>query len=178
MIAWGGVRIAPDRSTAPGDFRPFLPAISAPAAPDAASPQILVVENHPSLQIVTRNMLAGLGARALVSPHGGEVYSIACATEIDLILMDLQVPTLEGLNSIRQIRRFEQEHARSHVPVVAYTAPGFSCSSFLLSLGFDDILDKPSSAQTLQQCLLTWLPAGRVVGKARAPGCSLAAQPV
>ena len=94
MIAWGGVWIAPDRSTAPGDLRPFLPAISAPA-PDAASPQILVVENHPSLQVVTRNMLAGA-----------------------------------------------------------------------------------SSAQTLQQCLLTWLPAGRVVGKARSPGRSSAAPPV
>ena len=146
--------------------------------PDATSPRILVVEDHPPLQVLTRTMLDKMGATTWLAQHGGEAYAMACETEFDLILMDLQMPVLDGLSATRKIRRFEEDHARVRVPVVAYTASVYSgCEAFWAGLGIDAVLEKPCRARELQECLLHWLPAGRVFGNARTPGRGASAQP-
>ena len=100
-----------------------------------------------------------------------EAVSLACSSEFDLILMDVQMPVLDGLGATRKIRRFEQEHGLARVPVVAYTSCAYSGNEpFLLDFGIDAVLEKPSTARTLQECLLSWLPAGRIVGNVRAAG--------
>ena len=194
MNHWGISGLAPsgflgDTSRQPAWFdapalaRPVPPVALARAEPEvedeheaeakaeAVNPRILVVEDHPSLQAVTRAMLAALGATTSVSAHGAQVVRLACASPFDLILMDLQMPTLEGLSSIRLIRSFEQSQGRARVPVVAYTSPLYAgWEPFLLGLGLDAVLEKPSSALAMKQCLLSLLPAGQLIGQARALG--------
>ena len=144
-----------------------------PAVPEAQAlaPRVLVVEDNLSLQFLTCRMLAALGTTTTLAANGAEAVSLACSSEFDLILMDVQMPVLDGLGATRKIRRFEQEHGLARVPVVAYTSCVYHGNEpFLLDFGIDAVLEKPSTARTLQECLLSWLPAGRIVGNVRAAG--------
>ena len=76
--------------------------------------------------------------------------------------MDLQMPVLDGFAATAQIRRFEVEHSRRRVPVVAYTST-LVCGdlSRLRDSGFDAILEKPASALAMRECVMRWcLAAG------------------
>ena len=110
-------------------------------------------------------MLSRLGVTTLLAADGAEAVALACASEFDLILMDLHMPVLDGFGATRRIRRFEQQHARARTPVVAYTScPYPSDDPFVLQFGIDAVLAKPSSAKAFKECLLAWLPAGRTGG--------------
>jgi CheY-like chemotaxis protein len=139
--------------------------MSAQIVPDAAGPQVLVAEDNPSLQVLTCKILTGLGVRPHLAANGAEAVALACANEFDLILMDLQMPVLDGFGATRRIRRFERDNARARVPVVAYTSCPYSPTEpFLLDFGIDTVLMKPCTLQALQECLLSWIPPGRAAG--------------
>ena len=82
---------------------------------------VLVVDDEPVNLILASAMLSSFGVKAMVAENGAEAVSLACAVRLDAILMDLQMPVLDGLAATRQIRRVEREHCRARVPVVAYT---------------------------------------------------------
>jgi CheY-like chemotaxis protein len=65
---------------------------------------------------------------------------------------------LDGLAAARQIRRFELDHGRPRVPVVAYTSMP-AAEPVLSACGLDGVLDKPCDAVALQACLARWCPA-------------------
>jgi len=142
----------------------------AQAAPEWASPTlpaqtevpadgrcVLIVDDNPLNLMLASEMLWSLGLRNLQAADGAEAVAMACEVRLDLILMDLQMPVLDGLAATRQIRRLEREHRRARVPVVAYTssAPGMS---LLQSAGIDDLLDKPCDRVSLQGCVQRWCP--------------------
>jgi two-component system, NarL family, sensor histidine kinase EvgS len=171
LATWFGGAWARLSAPRAGDAAP-----SAQTAPDATQARILVVEDHPTFQVLTRTMLAKLGATTWLAEHGGQAYEMVCESEFDLVLMDLRMPVLDGLSATRKIRHFEHEQGRAPVPVVAYTASTYpGCESFWLDIGIDAVLEKPCSVRDLQECLLRWLPAGRVFGGVRAPGPGRAA---
>jgi two-component system sensor histidine kinase/response regulator len=76
----------------------------------------------------------------------------AQAQAFDLILMDLQMPVLDGLGATKRIRVFEQERSAARVPVLAYTYCAFD-RQLLRDCGLDGVLDKPCSARALRDCL-------------------------
>lgn len=147
-----------------GDLRVERPRSGPPRAPrvEAADafpnrPRVLVVDDNPVNQLAASEMLHCWGITPLLAADGAEAVALACELRFDLILMDLQMPVLDGLGATRQVRRFERDHARARVPVVAYTSSASSVDhSLLRECGLDDLLDKPCDAQTLRQCLMRW----------------------
>jgi CheY-like chemotaxis protein len=130
---------------------------SAPDNPFPDRPRILVVDDCPVNQLVVAAMLWRWGITPLVAADGAEAVALACGQDFDLILMDLQMPVLDGLTATRQLRRFELEHACSRAPVVAYTSSLFGVDEQLLrACGIDASLEKPCSAQSLEACLTRW----------------------
>ena len=121
--------------------------------------RVLVAEDEPVHQLITRARLADFGVTPMLAMDGGEAVALACELQFDFILMDLQMPVLDGLTATKQIRRFELEHERPRVPVVAYTSCTCSNESFVRDFGIDAVLEKPCSANALRECLTKWCPA-------------------
>ena len=118
---------------------------------------VLVVDDDPVNLTLACALLTSFGVKPMVAGDGAEAVSLACAVRLDVILMDLQMPVLDGLAATRQIRRVEREHRRARVPVVAYTtaAPALQ---LLQVAGIDDVLCKPCDGAMLQACIRRWCP--------------------
>jgi len=138
-------------------IRPASRAQSAPDNPFPDRPRILVVDDCPVNQLLVAALLWRWGITPLVAADGAEAVALACGQDFDLILMDLQMPVLDGLAATTQLRRFEREHARPRAPVVAYTASLFGANGSLLrACGIDASLEKPCDTQSLEECLVRW----------------------
>jgi len=122
---------------------------------------VLVVDDDPFNLMVTEQRLSSMGIKPLVRSDGAEAVAVACELQLDLILMDLRMPVLDGFEATAQIRRFEREHPRRRVPVVAYTSTVDGCDlSRLRDCGFDAVLEKPTGAHAMRECITRWcLPA-------------------
>jgi len=130
---------------------------AAPDNPFPDRPRILVVDDCPVNQLLVAALLWRWGITPLVAADGAEAVALACGQDFDLILMDLQMPVLDGLTATRQLRRFEVEHACPRTPVVAYTSSPFGVDAALLqACGLDASLDKPCNAGSLEECLTRW----------------------
>jgi CheY-like chemotaxis protein len=127
--------------------------------PGRKTPRVLIAEDDPVQQVVTWALLSDFGVTPLLAADGAEAVALACGIEFDIILMDLQMPVLDGLTATAQIRRFELERSRPRVPVVAYTSCGFTGSEpFLRAAGIDAVLEKPCDPNALRDCLLRCCP--------------------
>ena len=79
---------------------------------------------------------------------------------IDLVLMDLQMPVMDGQTATRQIRAWEAELGKNHLPVIALTAGAFEEDRHkAIQAGMDDFLTKPLEFYDLQKALGRWLPS-------------------
>lgn len=122
-------------------------------------PLMLVADDNPAIQESTCELLLHWSITPMLAADGAEAVALACAHRFDLILMDLQMPILDGLGATRQIRLFELEHALPRVPVIAHTSAAFCLPGRLLpGCGVDAVLHKPCDASTLQDCMLRWCP--------------------
>ena len=132
-------------------------AASAPDNPFPDRPRILVVDDCPVNQLLMAALLWHWGITPLVAADGAEAVALACGQDFDLILMDLQMPVLDGLTATRHLRRFERENACPRTPVVAYTSGPFGANESLLeACGLDASLEKPCNTQSLEECLTRW----------------------
>jgi CheY-like chemotaxis protein len=135
------------------------------SAPSGRSARVLVVDDNPVNRMLASEMLALWGISPLLAADGSEAVVVACERPLDLILMDIQMPVLDGLGATRQIRRFELERARPRVAIVAYTSGAFGSDRLRLQqFGLDGLLAKPCEAHELHECLLRWCPATAVPG--------------
>ena len=118
---------------------------------------ILVAEDEAMLRLIAVEMLEDAGFHVFEASDGVEAVAIACELRLDLILMDLSMPVLDGFDATAQIRRFEQEHAHPRVPVVAYTATLTHTDKPRLRLcGIDAVLEKPLDLHAFQACVMRW----------------------
>jgi CheY-like chemotaxis protein len=132
---------------------------------------VLVADDNPVNLMVVSEMLGCLGVRSLPAADGAEAVALAAKTRLDLILMDLQMPVLDGLGASRQIRRLEQATLRARVPVVAYTSLRANRRQ-LLEHGIDDVLEKPCELREMRECLLRWCaPEGTTEDGFEAAAC-------
>jgi len=127
------------------------------AVPIFGRPLVLVVDDNPVNLAVASEMLSYCGVKPLLASDGVEAVAIACELRLDLILMDLCMPVLDGFDATAQIRRFEHDYARPRVPVVAYTATlTASDKPRLRQCGIDAVLEKPVDVHAFQACVMRW----------------------
>ena len=137
---------------------------------DVADPArtILVVEDDRVNQRVTTAMLQHLGFRVEVVTDGLQAVEAAGATPYRAILMDCQIPVLDGYQASREIRRVQGTSLRT--PIIAVTASDeASDRERCLAADMDDYLTKPISVKALAAVLERWDPAGPVDGDAASP---------
>jgi two-component system sensor histidine kinase/response regulator len=128
---------------------------AAPALPHAA--RVLLVEDHPVNQRVAALMLRRLGCAVTRADNGRQAVEAVRAAEFDLVLMDLQMPELDGFQATAAIRALGD---RGRLPIVALTANALEGDrARCLAAGLDDYLTKPLLAPELERTLRQWLGA-------------------
>lgn len=130
----------------------------APLAPLAVQAQVLLVEDNPINQVVTAALLEKLGCRVTVAEDGREAIEKLTAQSVDLVLMDCQMPVMDGYEATRRIRAGEA--GVPQLPIVAVTAHALAEDrQKCLDAGMDDYLAKPFGSEELLNMLGKWLPA-------------------
>lgn len=120
---------------------------------------VLVVDDHRVNQMVAQGMLKKLGYHVRLAGNGLEALQEFQNRQIDLILMDCQMPEMDGFETTRRIRQIESENASNQrTPIIAMTAHvGDEDQSQCFACGMDDYIAKPVKYDTLQGHLLRWL---------------------
>jgi PAS domain S-box-containing protein len=150
--------------------RPVLPADaqSHPAAPQAPSRRlrVLLAEDNLVNQRLGALLLERLGHAATVAGDGKEALAVLEREEFDLVLMDVQMPEMDGLEATRTLRRREAEGGR-RLPVLALTAYAMKGDKErCLDAGMDGYLSKPIDEKELRQAIHSLFPA---TGNAESP---------
>ncbi|MBK9019885.1 MAG: response regulator [Sulfuritalea sp.] len=135
--------------------RPFL-RTDAPR-PDAEH-FVLVAEDNPVNRVLVEQTLKKLQIRCQIVDNGlGAVNAITSGASPDLILMDCQMPVMDGFTATENIRRWEREGDRLPVPIVALTASAFQEDrDRCLAAGMDDFLTKPFTIDDLVVMMEKW----------------------
>jgi CheY-like chemotaxis protein/HPt (histidine-containing phosphotransfer) domain-containing protein len=124
---------------------------------------VLVVEDNPVNQEVIQQMLRRLGCEVHIAASGLEGLSRLCEHRFDLVLMDIQMPGMDGVETLRWFRRGPTGRfafvTAPQTPVVAVTANALSGDEErFLDQGFNDYLSKPFRQHQLLAMLSRWLP--------------------
>ncbi|MEL7530874.1 MAG: ATP-binding protein, partial [Bacteroidota bacterium] len=130
---------------------------------------ILLVEDNPVNQRVVMRMLQKLGYKADLVSDGQAAIEVASEKQYDLILMDLELPVLNGIEATKEILlRCRQRSAKSLCPlVIALTANAtVEYQHQCLASGMQDFLAKPIRTKELQQMILSWFPKANPLSEA------------
>lgn len=124
------------------------------------SGHVLVVEDQPVNRQVVKSFLEKFGVTCDIQNNGVEGLGAFRSTpdKYDLILMDCQMPLMDGYQCSQEIRRFEQEHTRNPIPIIALTAEGRQGDrEKCAAAGMDDFLAKPIDLIQFYDVLKKWL---------------------
>lgn len=133
--------------------QPAAPARRDPAAP-ARRRRVLVVEDEAVNRLMTRHLLRQLGHEVLEAENGHEALRLLTREPVDLILMDIQMPVMDGIETTQHIRNGEIPGLDSHIPIVALTAYAREKDrSRFLQIGMDEFVAKPFELAQLAQAL-------------------------
>ena len=138
-----------------------LPATPAAPARDAGAARrplrVLVAEDNPVNQLVAEMMLRSLGCSAVIAADGEKALEQLAAGAFDLVLMDMQMPVMDGLEATRRLRAKEAATGAPRLPVVALTANAMAENRVeCLASGMDQFLPKPIRIDELQAMLARW----------------------
>ncbi len=129
-----------------------------PQAATKANVRILVAEDNPTNQMVARISLEKAGYTIDVAANGKEALAAVRRFPYDLILMDVAMPEMDGLEATRRIRRLNGPSAR--IPIVAMTAHAYREErDEMAAAGMDDYLPKPVPRERLLQKVAQWAGA-------------------
>ena len=163
-----GVNSEPGRGTTFWLTLPVEPVADSPLpsarpGPDAGvqllpPAHVLLVEDNVVNREVARVMLESLGLSVSVAEDGAQGVEAFLAGSFEAILMDCQMPEVDGLEATRRIRNWEGNGARSHVPIIALTANAVDGDrDQCLAAGMDDYLSKPFKRSDLRNVLSKWV---------------------
>jgi CheY-like chemotaxis protein len=121
--------------------------------------RILLAEDNPVNQKLATILLRKRGYRVTVVDNGRQALDSIASGEYDLVLMDVQMPEMSGVDATRELRRREAA-SQSHLPVIAMTAHAMKGDAEkFLEVGMDDYVSKPVEPHLLYACI------DRVLGK-------------
>ena len=144
------------RAAGSADDRP-----AAGAVPVADSPcRVLIVEDNRMNQIIAREMVAALGLQPVVVSSGEEAL-LSCEQQApDLVLMDIQMPGMDGLEATRCLRAMQASGELARFPILALTAHAMASDrQASLDAGLDEHLTKPVQLDALRRAIEQWLAA-------------------
>ncbi len=149
--------------------------LTLPLAPDVALPQhdsdfggldsgnplggtVLLVEDNVVNRMIGAEMLKGFGVDVVEAEDGEQAVAALQTQRVDLVLMDIQMPVLDGYAATRKLRERESRLRLPRVPVVALTANAFDeDAAHAMAAGMDAHLAKPYSRAQLRELLVRWL---------------------
>ena len=119
--------------------------------------KILLVEDHPVNQVVASTMLSNWGHDVTLADHGQIAVDLFPTAHWDIVLMDIQMPVMGGLEAATRIRAMEAPG--EHVPIIAISANVLDVDrEAARSAGMDDHLSKPYSGKSLRRMLALYCP--------------------
>ncbi|HSI47678.1 MAG TPA: response regulator [Ideonella sp.] len=122
--------------------------------------RVLLAEDNPVNREIACEFLAHAGLQVTAVDDGAKALDLALAKDFDLLLLDMQMPELDGLEVARRLRAGRADPP--HVPILALTANAFdSDRQACLAAGMDDFITKPVNPEHLYLMLLRWLDHGR-----------------
>jgi len=136
--------------------------------------RVLMVEDNQVNQLVLNEMLRNCGCACTLADNGEEALAILDGQQFDVVLMDMQMPVMDGLTATRELRRREAAEGRPRQLVIALTANALAGDrEMCLEAGMDDYVAKPVTFDALRAAFTRWMPAGRLAqapaGEAAAP---------
>jgi signal transduction histidine kinase/DNA-binding NarL/FixJ family response regulator/HPt (histidine-containing phosphotransfer) domain-containing protein len=137
---------------------------AAPITPPAKlSGHALLVEDNPVNRQVAQRLLGLIGISFEVAENGKEAFDLMGRGGFDVVLMDCQMPVMDGYTSTRSRRTLEQEGSLPRVPIIAMTANAMAGDrEKCLACGMDDYMSKPLNRGLLEQTIRKWMPKNRV----------------
>lgn len=151
---WFGLKMA-KTDLPPKQERPEL---RQQAELDSVSGHILLVEDHPVNQEYALQALRGLGVTVDTAGNGVEALKMLQQTDYQLVLMDCQMPEMDGYQATQELRKLERDKQLPHLPVIALTANAMADDrERCLQVGMDDYLAKPFNKRQISLILKRWL---------------------
>ena len=145
----------------PGEIRPGIAAESEPTDRDAGGqsgqhgPRVLIAEDNPINQMLASALLRKLGYDHETVANGAEAVQAVSDRQFDMVLMDVHMPDVDGLDATLQIRQLAGP--RSEIPIVALTANAMAEDrQRCLAAGMNDYISKPIEEAELQRVLQQW----------------------
>jgi signal transduction histidine kinase/CheY-like chemotaxis protein len=139
--------------------------VAAPNQSALSGKTILIAEDNKTNQLVLQTMLKPLHVEVITVENGQEALQYYVASPPDLILMDMAMPVLDGLDATQRIREFEKQNGLHRKPIIALTANAMTGDrENCLSAGMDDYLSKPVIKSNLVATMEQWIDSGTVVG--------------
>lgn len=128
--------------------------------------RVLLVEDHEANAIIAKEILSLMGLQCELAHNGLEAVELFAQGGFDLVLMDCEMPIMDGYEAARRIRELEAAAPGGHrTPIVALTAHGLSDQhALVLERGMDDVLVKPYDLNTIYARLQHWLHIGQATG--------------
>jgi CheY-like chemotaxis protein len=128
------------------------------AEPSSAAPTVLLVEDNHINQVVALEFLAMMGLQTRLATNGLDALAACAEVAPDLVLMDVQMPGMDGLECTRQMRLLQQTNALPYFPILALTAHALESDVVAsLSAGMDEHLTKPLDFVSLRARLACWI---------------------
>ncbi len=145
-------------SRAKGQVVPMPARTSSDASPSLRSLRILVAEDNPTNRLLIETRLRRAGHRPEMVDDGQQALAAASAQDFDLILMDMQMPVLDGMGATRAIRALP-DAKRNRIPIIALTADALpELREAYMASGLDDYQTKPINWVALNGTILRHLP--------------------
>ena len=133
--------------------------------------RVLLVEDNPINAAVAAKLLERLGLECEIAVDGVEALEATNMEHYDVILMDCQMPRLDGYEATGKIREREQKRGLNRVPVIAMTANAMvGDRERCLAAGMDDYISKPLIPDVLESTLRHWVPMTELLAGANTPG--------
>ncbi|MBA3583571.1 MAG: response regulator, partial [Gemmatimonadetes bacterium] len=148
------------------------PVVPGAAPGEGAGPPVLVVEDTLVNQVVVSRMLQKSGFLAQVVENGHKALDALSSRSYAAILMDCQMPELDGYETTREVRRREREQNGRRIPIIAMTANAMKGErERCLAAGMDDYMTKPLRKQTVRDTLTRWVccPPADLTGSGTTP---------
>ncbi|RQP23148.1 response regulator [Albitalea terrae] len=147
------------------------PRIELKATALATLAPVLMVEDNEVNRLIGEEFLRALGLPSRMAENGEDALACVGESTPSLVLMDLQMPGMDGLEAARRMRAMQRDGVLPHFPIIALTAHALeSDAQMARAAGMDGFLSKPIMLEQLRRELEKWLPALRAARDTENPG--------